>query len=103
MFAPAFIGLFDSGDADSRETVTFNFSPAFGFEGCNQDARLTVIDCKVDAIWTWMILNLMRWSKPRFGMMRKRLASWCADSIRLSRKWSARIDRDELVKRIFAK
>jgi len=57
----------------------------------------------VDAIWTWMILNLMRWSKLRFGMMRKRLANWCVDSIRLSRKWSGRIGRDELLKRIFAK
>ncbi len=50
-----------------------------------------------------MILNLMRWSKLRFGMMRKRLANWCVDSIRLSRKWSGRIGRDELLKRIFAK
>ena len=50
-----------------------------------------------------MILNLMRWSKLRFGMMRKRLANWCADSIRLSQKWSGRIGRDELLKRIFAR
>ena len=50
-----------------------------------------------------MILNLMRWFKPRFGMMRKRLASWCADSIRLSQKWCSPIGRDELLKRIFAK
>jgi len=50
-----------------------------------------------------MILNLMRWFKPRFGMMRKRLANWCADSIRLSEKWCGPIGRDELLKRIFAK
>jgi hypothetical protein len=36
-------------------------------------------------------------------MTMKRLANWFAVFIRLSRKWSARIDRDELVKRIFAK
>ena len=50
-----------------------------------------------------MILNLMRWSKLRFGMMRKRLANWCAGSIRSLRKWSGRIGRDELRKRTFAK
>jgi len=50
-----------------------------------------------------MILNLMRWSKLRFGMMMKRLANWCAGSIRWSQKWSARIGRDELRKRIFAR
>ena len=50
-----------------------------------------------------MILNLMRWFKPRFGMTMKRLANWCADSIRLSRKWCDPIARDELLRRIFAK
>ena len=50
-----------------------------------------------------MILNLMRWSKPRFGMMMKRLASWFADSTRLSQKWCGPIGRDELLRRIFAK
>ena len=50
-----------------------------------------------------MILTLMRWYKPRFGMMMKRLANWCAGSTRLWRKWSGPIDRDELLKRIFAK
>jgi hypothetical protein len=41
--------------------------------------------------------------RARFATTMERLASWFAVSIRLSRKWSARIDRDELVKRIFAK
>jgi hypothetical protein len=50
-----------------------------------------------------MILTQMRWFKARSAMMMKQLASWFAVSIRLSQKWSARIDRDELVKRIFAK
>lgn len=50
-----------------------------------------------------MILNLMRWYKLRFGMTMKRLANWCADSIRLWRKWCGPISRDELLRRIFAK
>ncbi len=50
-----------------------------------------------------MILTLLSWFRPRCGTMMKRLANWFAVSIRLSQKWSARIDRDELVKRIFAK
>ena len=50
-----------------------------------------------------MIVTQMRWLRARCATMMKRLANWCAVSIRLSRKWSARIDRDELVKRIFAK
>jgi hypothetical protein len=69
----------------------------------NQKASTPVFSRSVDAIWTWMILNLMRWYKPRFGMTMKRLANWCADSIRLSRKWCGPIGRDELLKRIFAK
>ena len=50
-----------------------------------------------------MILNLMRWYKPRFGTTMKRLANWCAGSIRLSRKWCGPIGRDELLRRISAK
>lgn len=72
-------------------------------EKCNRSLALAVIVISVDAIWTWMILNLMRWSKLRFGMTMKRLANWCADSIRLWRKWCGPISRDELLKRIFAK
>ena len=45
----------------------------------------------------------MRWLRARYAMTMKRLANWFAVSIRLSQKWSGRIDRDELVKRIFAK
>jgi len=69
----------------------------------NQNASTPLFSRSVDAIWTWMILDLMRWFKPRFGMMRKRLANWCADSIRLSQKWCGPIGRDELPKRISAK
>ena len=50
-----------------------------------------------------MILTQMRWFRARCAMMMKRLANWFAVFTRLSRKWSAHIDRDELVKRIFAK
>ena len=70
---------------------------------CNPRVASQVIVCSVDAIWTWLILNLMRWYKPRFGMTMKRLANWCADSIRLSQKWFGHTGRDELLKRIFAK
>jgi len=69
----------------------------------NRSLALAVIVISVDTFWTWMILTLMRWFKPRFGMTMRRLANWCADSIRLSRKWCAPIGRDELLKRIFAK
>jgi len=69
----------------------------------NRSLALAVIVISVDAIWTWMILTLMRWFKPRFGMTMRRLASWCADSIRLSRKWCGPTGRDELLRRIFAR
>jgi hypothetical protein len=55
------------------------------------------------SIATWLITTLLSWFKLPYGMMTKRLGSWFAVSIRWSRKWSAHIDRDELVKRIFAK
>jgi hypothetical protein len=70
---------------------------------CNLSLALAVIVISVDTIWTWMILTLMRWFKPRFGMTMRRLANWCADSIRLSRKWCGPIGRDELLRRISAK
>ena len=69
----------------------------------NRSLALAVIVISVDAIWTWMILTLMPWFKPRFGMTTRRLANWCADSIRLSQKWSGPIGRDELLRRIFAR
>ncbi len=69
----------------------------------NRRLALAVIVISVDTIWTWMILTLMRWFKPRFGMTMRRLANWCADSIRLSRKWYGPIVRDELLRRISAK
>jgi len=52
---------------------------------------------------TWLISTLLSWFKLPYAMMMKRLVNWFAASIRLSRKWSAPIDRGELVKRIFAK
>ena len=75
----------------------------FGVFPCNPVIAWPVFLDRVDAIWTWMILNLMRWCKPRFGMTMKRLANWCADYIRLSRRWCGLIGRDELLRRIFAK
>ena len=50
-----------------------------------------------------MIVTQMRWLRARSATTMKPLVNWFAASIRLSRKWSARIDRGELVKRIFAK
>lgn len=69
----------------------------------NQIASTRVFTFSVDAIWTWMILNLMRWFKLRFDMTRKRLANWCAGSIRWSQKWCGPIGRVELLRKIFAK
>jgi hypothetical protein len=118
MFTPAFFGLFDNCDGAARWRVTSFLRcciapPGFGIWEfrlfgfwdfrCNPLIASPVFDCSVDAIWTWMILNLMRWSKLRFGMTMKRLANWCAGSIRLWRKWCGPISRDELLKRIFAK
>jgi hypothetical protein len=85
----------------------FGFAWCLGFGVwdfcCNPLIATPVFLSSVDAIWTWMILTLMRWYKPRFGTTMKRLANWCADSIRLSRKWCGPIGRDELLKKIFAK
>jgi hypothetical protein len=50
-----------------------------------------------------MILMQARWWKLRCGTMMKQLANWFAVYIRLWGKWCARIDRDELLRRIFAK
>ena len=50
-----------------------------------------------------MILMQARWWKLRCGMTMKRLANWFVVYIRLWRKWSGPIDRDELLRRIFAK
>lgn len=44
-----------------------------------------------------------RWLTLRYSMTTMPLASWCASFIRLSQKWSAPIDRDELLKRTFPK
>jgi len=64
-----------------------------------------VIVSSVDTISTatWLISTLLSWFRPPCVKTMKQLANWCADSIRWSRKWSVRIGRDELVKRIFAK
>ena len=43
------------------------------------------------------------WFTPRLRTMMTRLANWFVTSIRLSRKWCAPIDRDELVRRTFVK
>jgi len=50
-----------------------------------------------------MILMQALWYTPRLRMMMTRLGNWFATFIHLSRKWSGPIDRDELLKRTFAK
>jgi hypothetical protein len=79
--------------------------PPFANEICNHHAIRPVIANSVDTIstTTWLITTLLSWFKLPYATMTKRLANWFAVSIRLLRKWSAPIDRDELVKRIFAK
>jgi hypothetical protein len=74
-------------------------------EICNPDSRRRVIASSVDTISTatWLISTLLSWFRLPYVTMTKRLASWFAVSTRWSRKWSAHIDRDELVKRTFAK
>jgi hypothetical protein len=52
---------------------------------------------------TWLIVTLLSWFRLPYARMMKRLVNWFGVSIRLLRKWSAPIDRGELVKRIFAK
>ena len=80
-------------------------APALAKKNGNRSLALAVIVISVDTISTatWLISTLLSWFRLPCGTMMKRLANWFAASIRLSRKWSARIDRDELVKRIFAK
>ena len=72
---------------------------------CNRQVATPVFLSSVDTIstTTWLISTLLSWFRLPCGTMMKRLANWCAASSRLSRKWSAPIDPDELVKRIFAK
>ena len=50
-----------------------------------------------------MIVTQMRWFRARCSTTMRRLKSWFAVFIRLSQKWSVRIDRDELLKRIFVR
>ena len=74
-------------------------------EICNRAFATAVIVGSVDttSTATWLITTLLSWFRLPYGKMMKRLARWFSGSIRLLRKWSVRIDRDELVKRIFAK
>jgi len=80
-------------------------APALVKKNGNHSFPFAVIGISVDTISTatWLISTLLSWFRLPYGTMMKRLANWFAVFIRLSRKWSARIDRDELVKRIFAK
>ncbi len=81
------------------------WSLGFGVFICNRNPSTPVSVSSVDTISTatWLISTLLSWFRLPCGTMMKRLGNWFAVSTRLSRKWSARIDRDELVKRIFAK
>ena len=74
-------------------------------EICNRNLPDTVILRSVDTISTatWLISTLLSWFKLPCVTTMKRLANWFAVSTRLLQKWSGHIDRDELVKRIFAK
>jgi hypothetical protein len=114
MFTPAFSGyliILTANRGDRLQYFDFRCQNharprkelGIGDFACNPVIAWPVFLDRVDAIWTWMILNLMRWYKPRFGMTMKRLANWCADYIRLSRRWCGPIGRDELLRRIFAK
>ena len=43
------------------------------------------------------------WWRLRSTMTMLPLVNWCAGFIRLSQKWSVPIDRDELLRRTFAR
>ena len=74
-------------------------------ESCNRTFAAAVIVSSVDttSIATWLITTLLSWFRLPCGTIMKRLAHWFSASIRSLQKWSVRIDRDELVRRIFAK
>src|SRR5437868_4576666 len=62
----------------------------------NQNHPTPVFTSSVDTFstTTWLISTLLSWFRLPCAMMMQRLGKWCAGSIRLSQKWSARIDRD---------
>lgn len=70
-------------------------------ENCNHHWPPPVTSHGVERTW----MNRMRahWSKLRSRIMTTQLARSCVSFIRLSQKWCVPIDRDELLKRIFAK
>ena len=91
-------------DRRRGELVTlFSFPRAMSDKGVTEAVRTLSLINGVDTLLTWMILMQALWLHPRFNTTMRRLASWFVDSIRLSRKWSAPIDRAALLKRTFPK
>jgi hypothetical protein len=90
--------------ADPRWRLQEFLSPSRN-EICNRDPQAPVTNLGVDTIstTTWLISTLLSWFRLPYATMKKQAANWFGVSIRLSRKWSVPIDRDELVKRISAK
>lgn len=72
-------------------------------KGVTEAIRILSLINGVDTLLTWIILMQALWLHPRFNTTTRRLASWFIDSIRLSRKLSAPIDRDALLKKTFPK
>ncbi len=72
-------------------------------KGVTEAVRILSLINGVDTLLTWMILMQALWLHPRFSTTMRRLARWFVDSIRLSRKWSAPIGRDALLKKTFPK
>jgi hypothetical protein len=71
---------------------------------CNRNATASVLVTIVDANSpTWIRLMRACWWRLRFAMMTLPPLNWFAGFIQLSQKWSAPIDRDELLRRIFAR
>ena len=70
----------------------------------NRNARWPVLVNSVDATSAkWTRLMRASWWRLRSTMMTMPLANWFAVFIRLSQKWSVPIDRDELLRRTFAR
>ena len=70
----------------------------------NRNVRGAVLVNSVDATSaTWTRLMNECWLRLRSGMMTLPLVNWFIVFIRLLQKWSAPIDRDELLRRTFAR
>ena len=71
---------------------------------CNRNATAPVLVSIVDANpATWIRLMRACWWRLRSAMMTLPPVNWFAGFIQLSQKWSVPIDRDELLRRTFAR